>query len=184
VARKKFYTEIWAEAFLDATGKDAEKTLLCLKTLSAPIMSRHGLFFGYSGSLELEKVLRECAETAGDDAALEYAIRFICLLVEKKSFRFVNSFIRRIEQKLDEQKEILSVTLETASPMDSNLEHDMAIVIKEKIGVADVRMITRVRPELIGGYLLRIGAFYVDASVKGQLEKMRSELSPGTRGKQ
>jgi F0F1-type ATP synthase delta subunit len=31
-------------------------------------------------------------------------------------------------------------------------------------------------PELLGGYRLRIGGFYIDASLKGQVEKMTSDL--------
>jgi ATP synthase F1 delta subunit len=174
VARKKFHTEKWADAFLGATGKDAENVYYCLKALCQPIKSIHGAFFGYSASLQLEKILRE---VVGDnDSIAEYAIRFICLLVEKKCFKYVNSFLKRIEKKLDEQKGILAVTVETASPMDDGSEKELIKMIKEKIGAADVKMINLVRPELLSGYLLRIGPFFIDASLKGQLEKMRSGI--------
>jgi ATP synthase F1 delta subunit len=188
VARKKFHTEKWAEAFLDATGENAEKTLVCLKALSSPVKSMHGYFFGHSASLELEKIMRDCLTTCeangqtgvtGDysnDISVEYAIRFICLLVEKKCFRYVSSLIRRIEHKLDEQKGILTVTVETAAAMDGDFEKELAGMIKEKTGAADIRIINRVRPELFGGYLLRIGGFFIDASLKGQLERLRADV--------
>ena len=32
-------------------------------------------------------------------------------------------------------------------------------------------------PELIAGYCLRIGGFYIDASLRGQLEKMTAVLT-------
>jgi ATP synthase F1 delta subunit len=179
VARKKFPTEKWAEAFFAVTGKDAEKAFLCLEALSAPVKSIQGVFYGYAASRELEKTLRDCLTACGDenDTAVEYAVRFICLLVEKKCFRYINSFLRRIEQRLDEQKGILNVIVETAAPMDSENKKELMQMIKEKTGAADVKMINRVKPELLGGYLLRIGAFFIDASLKGQLDNMRSALN-------
>jgi ATP synthase F1 delta subunit len=182
VARKKFPTEKWAETFLNAcsangiTDKDVEKAYLCLKALSEPVKSLPPIFFGHSASDELEKIMRDCAGDAINDPAVEYAIRFICLLVERKSFRFVNSLLGRIEQKLDEQKGILSVTIETASPMEKDFEKELVKMIKEKTGATGVKMAKRVRPDLLGGYMLRIGAFYVDATLKGQLETIRTDL--------
>ena len=38
-------------------------------------------------------------------------------------------------------------------------------------------MRTKVVPELLGGYRLRIGEFSIDASLKGQLEKMADKLA-------
>jgi F-type H+-transporting ATPase subunit delta len=98
-------------------------------------------------------------------------------LVEKRCFRFVNSFIRRIEQKLDEEKGILALTIESAKTLDGDSEKELVKMIMEKTGASDVKITKRIRPELLGGYLLRIGAFYIDATVKGQLEKMKSEFT-------
>jgi ATP synthase F1 delta subunit len=176
VARKKFPTEKWAETFLTIAGKDAEKVYLCLKTLAEPVKSLPPIFFGHSASEELEKIMRDCSGDAVNDPAVEYAIRFICLLVERKSFRYVNSLLRRIEQKLDEQNGVLSVTIETAVPMEKDFEKELVRMIKEKTGASDVKMAKRVKPDLLGGYMLRIGAFYVDATLKGQLEMIKTEL--------
>jgi ATP synthase F1 delta subunit len=180
VARKKFPTEKWAETFLNACSAngvtDVEKAYLCFKALAEPVKSLPPIFFGHSASEELEKLMRASAGDTASDPVVEYAIRFICLLVERKSFRFVNSLLQRIEQKLNEQKGVLSVTIETAAPMESDYKKELVQMIKEKMGATDVKMATRVRPELLGGYMLRIGAFYVDATLKGQLETIRTEL--------
>jgi ATP synthase F1 delta subunit len=184
VARKKFHTEKWAEAFLNITGENAENVYYCLKALSEPIKAVPGAFFGYSASLQLEEILRDSLascrandqEAQIDEKTVEYAIRFICILVEKKCFRYINSFLRRIEQKLNEQKGILSVSIETASSLDSEHKSELKQMIRERTGATDVKMGIHVKPELLGGYLLRIGAFYIDASLKGQLEKMKEDL--------
>jgi F-type H+-transporting ATPase subunit delta len=183
-----FHADRWAAAFLAVSGENAEGVFLCLKALCAPVKSVHGVFMGHGASAELEKILREsvvgASASAGANAAeigsspsVEYAIRFICLLVEKNCFRYIDLFLQRIEQKLDEQKGFLDLSLETASSLDSGFEKELAQMIKEKTGASDVKMKTSVKPELLAGFLLRIGGFYIDASLKGQVESMKDYLT-------
>jgi len=172
-----FHATRWAAAFLAVSGKDTEDAFLCLKALSVPIKSVHGAFFGHGASAELEKILRESANSAAvTETAVEYAIRFICLLVEKNYFRHIDPLLQRIEQKLDEQKGILALSLEAASPLDSGFEKELTQAIKEKTGASGVKMKTSVKPELLAGFLLRFNGFYVDASLKGQLDAMKAGL--------
>jgi F-type H+-transporting ATPase subunit delta len=176
-----FHAARWAAAFLAVSGENASGAFLCLKALSLPVKSVHGVFVGHGAAAELEKILRESAGACKVEASsdVEYAIRFVCLLVEKNCFRYIDLLLQKIEQKLDEQKGFLDLSLETAFPLDSGFEKELEQMIKEKIGASGVKMKTSVNPALLGGYLLRIGGFYVDASLKGQLEAMKADLIEG-----
>ena len=160
------------------SGANAEGTFECFKAIAQPVKSLRGVFFGHNASAELEKMLRDAAGASGAEppVAVEYAIRFICLLVEKNYFRYVDILLPVIERKLDEKKGVLSLSLEAASAVDGGFEAELARTIREKTGAADVKMKTSVKPELLGGFRLRIGGFYIDASLKGQLAKMKADL--------
>jgi hypothetical protein len=164
------------------TGENADSAFECLKAIAPPVKSMHGVFFGHNAAAELEKMLRDSAAACGNSAgaepppAVEYTIRFVCLLVEKNYFRYIDILLPVIERKLDEQKGVLSLSLEAASAVDSGFEAEMVRKIREKTGAADVKLKTSVKPELLGGYRLRIGGFYIDASLKGQLAKMKADL--------
>jgi F-type H+-transporting ATPase subunit delta len=175
-----FHADRWAAAFLAVSGENAQGAFLCLKAISVPIKSVHGVFVGHGAAAELEKILRESAGTE-TSVAVEYAIRFACLLVEKNCFRYINALLQRIEQRLDEQKGLLALSLEAAFPLDSGFEKELEQMIKEKTGASDVKMKTSVKPELLAGFLIRIGGFYIDASLKGQVEAMRVNLMEGGR---
>jgi F-type H+-transporting ATPase subunit delta len=176
-----FHADRWAVAFMAVSGENAEGAFLCLKALSVPVKSVRGVFLGHGAAAELEKILRESAGVSNVEVSptVEYAIRFICLLVEKKCFRSIDILLQRIEQKLDEKKGLLALSLETAAPLDSGFEKELTQMIKEKTGAADIKMKTSVKPELLAGFLLRIGGFYVDASLKGQVEAMKADLIKG-----
>ena len=177
-----FHVDRWVGAFMAVAGKNAEDTFECLKEITQPVKSVRGIFFGRNAAVELEKMLRDAAASGAaagvtePPPAVEYAIRFMCLLVEKNYFRYVDVLLPVIERKLDEQKGILALSLEAASAVDSGFEAELTRLIREKMGAAGVKLKTSVQPELLGGYRLRIGGFYIDASLKGQLTKMKADL--------
>ena len=173
-----FHADRWAGVFLSVSMADADDAFLCLKAVAAQVKTMQGVLMGHSASGRLEKILRESATASAvaDADATEYAIRFLCLLVEKNCFRYVNLLLQKIERDLDAQNRILNAVLEAAAPVESGFADELTLTIKDKTGAAGVKMKTCVKPELLGGYILRIGSHYVDASLKGQLESMAAHL--------
>ena len=176
-----FHSDRWAGAFISVSGGNAAAAFVCLKAMILPLKSIHGAVSGRGAAARIEKLLRESAGAAGSDPAVEYSIRFISLLVEKNCFRYIDSVLQKIEQRMDEQMGILDVTVESAVPMDSSFAEEMRRSIMERTGAAGVKMKTRLVPELLGGYRLRIGGFCVDASLKGQLDQMKADLFAAVR---
>jgi F-type H+-transporting ATPase subunit delta len=176
-----FHSDRWAGAFIRVSGENAAAALICLRALVPPLKSVRGIVFGRDAAVRVEKLLRESAGAAGSDPAVECAIRFVALLVEKKCFRYIDSVLQRIEQRMDEQMGILDVIVESAAPMDNAFKEEMRRLITERTGAAGIKMKTRQTPELLGGYRLRIGGFCVDASLKGQLERMKADLIAAVR---
>ena len=176
--RRTFHADRWVEAFFAVSGENAEAVFLYLKIIAPQLKSIHAAFFGHGSSVKLEEILRNCITDIKDtSAAAEYAIRFVCLLIEKNCFRHIDILLLRIEQMLNKLKGILDVTVEAASPLDSNFENEMARMIRGKTGSAGVKIHTVIKPELLGGYLIRIGSFYVDASFKRQIENMMEDFT-------
>jgi F-type H+-transporting ATPase subunit delta len=175
-----FHGNRWAAAFVTALGENAGAGFDCLKTMAVPLKAVSGVLFGYSAARRLETILRESAGSrANKEISLEYAIRFICLLVEKNRFKYIDLVINKIEEHLDARKGILAVTVESASPLDSVFTEKLKQRIIEQLGAAEVKMKTVQIPALLGGYRLRIGGFYIDASLRGQMEKMKTDLAEG-----
>jgi ATP synthase F1 delta subunit len=181
VLRRTFHTDRWAEAFLAVTGENAQAVFLFLKIIAPRVKSVHGLFSGHGSSVKIEEILRDSVNSAGIEEnyldAAEYAIRFVCLLVEKNGLKRVDILLTRIEQLLNERRGILDVTVEAAAPFDGGFEEELARMIQEKTGSAGVKIKTVIRPELIGGYLIRLGSFYIDASLKRQMENMMEDFT-------
>jgi ATP synthase F1 delta subunit len=179
-----FHVSRWAAAFAGVAGDKTGDGLDCLKALAPAVKAVSGEVFGFSVSRRLEKMLREsvaaagfaAGDTTGGDAAAEYAIRFITLLVEKNLQGNIDTVMQKKEKIVDDRNGVLEVTTESAFPPDDAFEEEFKRQILQRTGAAGVKIKRRVVPELLGGYRLRIGGFFIDASLKGQLEKLTAEL--------
>jgi F0F1-type ATP synthase delta subunit len=178
-----FHGNRWAAVFVNCLAENTEEGLVCLKTLVKPLESVSETLFGYTAARRLERILRDIItadnESAESRLALEYSIRFICLLVEKRYFRHIDVVMRNIEERLDAKKGILAVTVESATTIDVDFEEKLKQKIMGKTGATGIKMKIVLNPDLIGGYRMRIGGFYVDASLKRQIEKMKVVLAGG-----
>jgi F-type H+-transporting ATPase subunit delta len=196
-----FHGDRWAVTFINTLGDNAGEGFICLKALVKPLKGASDVLYGYSAARRLETMLRgscvavkgitfnintttlngntdafNVATSGGGANALEYVIRFITLVVEKNQFRNIDLILHKIEESLDAKNGILSVTVESASPLDDVFEDTLRRRIIAQTGAADLKMKTVLVPALLGGYRLRIGGFYVDASLKGQMKKMMADL--------
>jgi F-type H+-transporting ATPase subunit delta len=183
-----FHAERWACAFIGALDTDwtspkAEAGLVCLKKLAAEFKPLAGVLFGRSISKAVEENLSKEFSLPEDDGGKsaydvqhQYAIRFVCLLIEKNLFRKVDVIIARIEKILDDKNGVLDVLVETASREDKTFQDELSQMIMKNTGASKIKMSTKLVPELIAGYRLRMGGLSIDASLKGQLEQMTLDL--------
>jgi len=178
-----FHGDRWAKVFVAELGENAESGLLYLKALVPPAKAVPWVLSGHCAARRLEKMMRESAmESTGNmEPVAEFVIRFVALFVEKERFKHIDSVLEKIEGRIDAQKGVLAVTLESAAPLDGAFASGIHVEelrqhIAERTGATGVKMKTRVVPELLGGYRLKIGGFYVDASLRKQVEKMRADL--------
>jgi ATP synthase F1 delta subunit len=172
-----FHKDRWAAAFIATAGEDITAAYDCLKAMVSPVksMQGYGQLAGKSAAIKLEEFLRK--NTGKPSPEVENTIRFLCLLVEKGGFKFIDMLLERIEQIVDEKTGILDVTIESALPLKSGVEEMLTQMIKETTGAKNIKIKTRLVMEMLGGYRLRIGGFFIDASLKGQLDQMKADLT-------
>ena len=169
-----FHVDRWAEAFLNIHNNNADAEYERLKALIQVLKTVPRYSFRKSAAHRLEKLLKE---SAGPE--LEYARKFILLIISKNCYNHIDSILAAIEKKLDEHNGILNVTMETAAAPDNVFEDEFRKMICSRTGAAGIKMKIKTIPGLIAGYRLRIGGFCIDASLRRQLEKMTEILSDG-----
>jgi F-type H+-transporting ATPase subunit delta len=190
--------ERWAAAFINACGVSgamgdsslnaAGAGLAFLKELYPQIRHIPGAVSGTTAAAQLERMLgiavqrsRLSPETAASPG-LAAASRLIILLVRKGLFRRSGAVIREIERILDHKRGILTVTVETPFPLDGEFQEALRRGLQKRTGASEVKLLIRIVPELLGGCRLRIGSESLDASLRGQIQKMAADLQAASGG--
>ena len=174
-----FSPQRWAGAFIHTMGNDCEEAFAILKILNEWAKKLPGDISGTANAMQAEKAVRKAAEHLGikDSRPVEGALRFLVLIIRKGNLRYCDKIINEIDRQLDANKKTFTVILEYVFPPGKELEEQICETVKKRIGAAEVRIVKKPEPSLIGGFRLRIGDEVIDASVLSQLRKMEADLA-------
>lgn len=105
----------------------------------------------------------------------ELTFKFLMLLAENKREVFLSSVWRVFNDFYKKEKGILAAKVTTAALM----QEDLALRMKkqlEKYFNSIIELDTIIKPEIIGGFVLRVEDLQLDSSVASQLRKIRKGL--------
>lgn len=169
----------YARALLEfACGRGAEATVyeqteLFLKRYAQIPGIRQTVENPMVGTEEKIKLLRNA--TAGD-ATCEELTRFFALLLENKREKMMVFILHSYLYLYRKKKRIRQGLLVTATPLpEETLERLKRIILHFYRG-RSVEFETKVDPAIIGGGILGMGYWRVDASVAGQLKKVKQQF--------
>ena len=175
-----FKPEPWAEAFYNTAGSAAfaEEALEYLVIFCHAALALPGNISGRTNADRLGKMLRTALSRNGENnvPGAELALHYIQIMVRRSYLYQQKSIIHCIEKKINKQKGIEEVVVETAVEP----EEQLLALIKEKAkaltGANEVKLNAKIIPDLIGGIRLRWGNMVIDSSIKRSLQNMELHL--------
>jgi F-type H+-transporting ATPase subunit delta len=112
-------------------------------------------------------------DLAGDSEPL--FTNFLQVTAEKGRAGEIAEIAKEFEQLMAAEEKRLTVELTTAREL-SDSEAEAILKEIEKAAGRKVDATRKVDPDLVGGIVLQAGSLRVDASVRGRLERLRTEL--------
>jgi F-type H+-transporting ATPase subunit delta len=106
----------------------------------------------------------------------ELVINFLRLIAEKGRAAELADIVAELDILVAREKRILDVELTTATKL-SDEDFDRILGQIESASGRKVQADRKVDPGLIGGIVLQAGSMRLDASVRGRLERLRSDLT-------
>ena len=119
---------------------------------------------------------KELLRAQFDGQLSEVALRFIDLVITKKRERY---FLRIFRNFLDLYKAdagIKTLVITTATPIDEIISQKLSLKFKEKDRPPN-ELVTRIKPSIIGGFMLQIDDLLYDASISNELKQLKRELT-------
>jgi F-type H+-transporting ATPase subunit delta len=101
---------------------------------------------------------------------------FVAILIDNRRIAMLDDIIRQFENELDAQLGFVEVEISSARTLTPGEKRDLENRI-ERLTSKKVRPRYALDPQLLGGVSVRVGSTIYDGSVRGQLEKMRQDLS-------
>ncbi len=101
---------------------------------------------------------------------------FIAVIIDHRRVAMLPDIARQFEAELDAQLGFVEVEIASARTLTPGEKRDLENRIESMTG-KKVRPRYSLSPELLGGVSVRVGSTIYDGSVRGQLEKMRQQLS-------
>ena len=114
------------------------------------------------------------------EGADELVRNFFRLVAEKGRAPVIEEIVGEYEELVAAEEQILKVELTTALEL-SDKEATSIVEQIEKASGRKVEANRSVDPDLVGGLVLRAGSLEVDSSVRGRLDRLRTELVQGAR---
>jgi F-type H+-transporting ATPase subunit delta len=108
----------------------------------------------------------------------ETTMRFIDLVISMKRERYFMRIFRNFLQLYKDEAGIKTLILTTATEVDEVTGQRLSLMFEDKgKDKQKNELVTRVKPSIIGGFMLQIDDMLYDASVATELKQLKKELT-------
>lgn len=105
-------------------------------------------------------------------------MNFLEALVERHRMPAIFRIRSRYQEMWDDVNRLLPVEVTSAVPLDEATVRSIGQSIGEQTG-NEIELSTVVDPDVLGGIVLRVGNFVLDASIRNRLEQLRKQVQSG-----
>jgi len=102
---------------------------------------------------------------------------FLLLLVDRKRIAFLNEIVQQFQALLRVIDGVALAEVTSAFQLSRAQEDSLRDQVKKLTGAKAVELSITVNSDLIGGVIIKVGSQVVDASIRGQLRRIKSSLA-------
>jgi F-type H+-transporting ATPase subunit delta len=106
----------------------------------------------------------------------DMTMRFFTILTQKNREAALESMGTEFRVQYNILRGIQTAEVVSAAPLTAVARLEIRKLVTQQTGLADVELHEKVDPELIGGFVLRVGDKQIDDSVRTNLRRLRTSL--------
>ncbi len=104
-------------------------------------------------------------------------LNLLKLLADRQRIGFLDAVLERLLELYREQRNIALVTVTSASILSDDQQTDLLKKVQSIAGTDNLEIDLKVDPELIGGFVVKVGSKVIDASISGQVRRLGLALA-------
>jgi F-type H+-transporting ATPase subunit delta len=105
----------------------------------------------------------------------QLALNLVYLLVARRRLRLIDQIVSEYQRLADAYQGLEHAEVTTAIPLDEEDKKRLSERLAELTGTR-IMLTTKVDPDVIGGFVVRIGDRLIDGSTKSKLDSLRKTL--------
>lgn len=125
--------------------------------------------------LEREKRDAILAAVAARVGVPEIASRLLTILLHNGRLHVLHEILAAFRARLDRETQAVEARIVTAQPADAAVLEALRALVADRTKQS-VRLVSKVDPSLLGGFVVSVGSARLDASLERRLEKARAAL--------
>ncbi|HEX8252105.1 MAG TPA: ATP synthase F1 subunit delta [Thermoanaerobaculia bacterium] len=168
----------YARAIMDAAGSPQNASALRgeLMIFANALRSSRELHDLYANPVDEATKLTITRPLASKMNASELATRTLEVLVQHHRINDIDAIVQALGAYVNAALGIAIAEVRTAKPLGHDEIQQLAETLSAKVG-KKVELDIKTDPELLGGFVVRIGSEIWDASVVGKINKFRASLA-------
>lgn len=104
---------------------------------------------------------------------------FMKLMVNKGRSSILFSAAKQVVTQYNDLKGIITAEVSSAVALTAESRAEIINIVKKEVGANEVIIKEKVNPDLIGGFVLKVGDKQFDASIANGLNKLKKEFAQG-----
>ena len=104
-------------------------------------------------------------------------LNLLKLLADRQRIGILNSVLERLLELYREQRNIALATVTSATPLNEDQQAELMKTVQSVAGTENLELDLKVDPDLIGGFVINVGAKVIDASLSGQVRRLGLALA-------
>lgn len=169
----------YAEALFDSSQLMhlVEKTNQDLHLISDTVSKSDTLKNFLSNPLINPEIKKKVLRKLFLDQVSSHVLNFLSILAERRRISLLSDIIDCYLDLVYKLKLITVANIYTAAVLTKLQQESLEKKIQNITGSKEVKLVIRINPELIGGFVIKIGSKVIDMSIYGQLNQMTSYLN-------
>lgn len=169
---------VYAQAGLDAAGDHQSQQALVdeLNAVVSEVLNRHP---------ELEKIFASALVSQDDKLGMldrvfsgkltDKALNFLKVIAKHGRLGYLRAVVRSANAIWTVRRNQVAVKLELAHPIDGALQQEMIDRLAKRLNAQPIVDVV-INPDLIAGFVVRVGDRVLDASTRSNLERARQAM--------
>jgi len=167
---------VYAQAALDAAGDQESDLLAELQAIVSEALDKHpDLEQVFSSALVSQEEKLELIDRVFGSRLSTTTLSFLKVLTKHDRLGALRQVVSMTGRLWEERNNRVPVQLELALDLDASLKDEVVSTLRNSLGIEPV-VTTKINPELIAGFVVRVGDKVYDASTRTNLERTRQAM--------